>query len=169
MSRPGRPRNRPITLAGLDVVPVEIQHPRIPTMKFFGWRRRDYLAEEFARGWINDRQYNAGVRWAALWETSQGAPSRVDLGQQYQDPNCKRYAGATASTYEAQLALREISDRFTSAFQHELLCDVLGQAKTVREAASCRGMNTNKGSNDLKQLGQLLRETLTTLADYWNL
>jgi hypothetical protein len=169
MSRIGRPCARPITLAGRDVVPVEIQHPRNPTMKSLGWRRRDFLAEGSARRQINNRQYAAGVRWQALWETAQGSPSKVDLEQQYQDLHCKRYAGATASAYRAQVELRRIAERYTSSYQHELLCDVLGRTKTVREAACQRGMNTAKGCGHLKQLGQLLRETLTVLADYWNL
>ena len=125
--------------------------------------RDDPLAGMLSRGQIDQAQFEAGRKWQFFAEQCEiGAVQAIDPGKEYVDGGKAR----EPITDRQIVAFRAISEsqQCLGQFGSDLVKDILGRRRTVREAAESRGRFTKYG---WEQTGREFRANLEKLAVLW--
>lgn len=125
--------------------------------------RDDVLAWLQSRRQIDDAQFTAGRHWQRLHQCSTiGVIRAIDPGKEAVDGG-----RVPESITDRQIeAFRELSESYKAlgAYGGQLVFEILGEGRGIREAATLRGCQTDM---EINYFGRRFRECLETLAIHW--
>lgn len=125
--------------------------------------RDDVLAWMQSRHQIDDAQFAAGRHWQRLHQCSTvGVIRAIDPGKEAVDGG-RMPEAITDKQIDAFTALRQSYEKL-GAYGSQLVFEILGEGRGIREAASLRGCQTDM---EINYFGRRFRECLETLAIHW--